>query len=97
MISRKRAGNSNIIYAFTMKNVVMEKVLALACYNYARECVVTAGDPGFQEGVADTNQPRKKNLDFDLSYCIPIPLQLIEEICEQESVRVLTPQILMMP
>ena len=48
----------------------------------------------FQEGVADTNQPqKKKNLDFDLSYCVPKMLQLIEEICEQESVHVLTPQI----
>ena len=49
----------------------------------------------FQEGVADTNQPqkKKKNLDFDLSYCVPKTLQLIEEICEQESVHVLTPQI----
>ena len=37
MISRKRAGNSNIIYAFTMMNVVMEKVLALACYYYVHE------------------------------------------------------------
>ena len=53
----------------------------------------------FQEGVADTNQPRKKkkNLDFDLFYCVPKTLQLIEEICEQESVRVLTPQILTTP
>ena len=48
----------------------------------------------FQEGVADTNQPqKKKNLDFDLSYCVPKTLQLIEEICEQESLHVLTPQI----
>ena len=48
----------------------------------------------FQEGVADTNQPqKKKNLDFDLSYCVPKMLQLIKEICEQESVHVLTPQI----
>ena len=51
MISRKQAGNSNIIYAFTMMNVVMEKVLALACYYYVRECAVTAGDPGFSRGV----------------------------------------------
>ena len=52
----------------------------------------------FQEGVADTNQPqKKKNLDFDLSYCVPKTLQLIEEICEQQSVRVLTPQILATP
>ena len=52
----------------------------------------------FQEGVADTNQPqKKKNLDFDLSYCVPKTLQLIEEICEQESVHVLTPQICTTP
>ena len=50
MIRRKRAGNSNIIYAFTVMNVVMEKVLALACYYYARECSVTAEDPGFSRG-----------------------------------------------
>ena len=49
MISRKRAGNSNILYAFTMMNVVMEKVLALAYY-YARECAVTVGNPGFSRG-----------------------------------------------
>ena len=53
----------------------------------------------FQEGVVDTNQPlkKKKNLDFDLSYCAPKTLQLIEEICEQQSVCVLTPQILVTP
>ena len=50
MISRKRAGNSNIIYAFTMMNVVMEKVLALACYYYVHECAVTVVDPGFSRG-----------------------------------------------
>ena len=52
----------------------------------------------FQEGVADTNQPQKKKiLDFDLSYCVPKTLHMIEEICEQQSVRVITPQILTMP
>ena len=56
------------------------------------------GIQGFQEGLVDTNQPqKKKNLDFDLSYCVPKTLQLIEEICEQESVRILTPQILTTP
>ena len=73
-------------------NVVMEKVLALAYY-YARECAVTVGDRGFSRGGGwYQSATEKKNLDFDLSYCIPKMLQLIEEICEQESVCVLTPQ-----
>ena len=76
-------------------NVVMEKVLALACYYYVHECAVTAVDPGFSRGGGwyQSTPEKKKNLDFDLSYCVPKTLQLIEEICEQESVHVLTPQI----
>ena len=60
MISRKRAGNSNIIYAFTMMNVVMEKVLALACDYFVR---YSRGSRFFKRGwLIPINPGKKKTL-----------------------------------